>query len=297
MSREITEAHYLHERNGLEPVLRPPVSHPTALRWVPGREQLIVATRDGQLTSVDPILGTRIVATEVGEAAALDIHPDRKRYLVVARGGGWQVGELGGAVLHQGRHNFFGNIDAFFLDEYVVMIGDGADRRMLLILAGGEVKARVRLPKGVAALANGKTLHLCRATQAGLEVVKFGKDVQFSPVPETAHRLVRAGERILGLTATGLAVWTLAGGAPRSMRMPELTAGHISSDGQLLGLGTRHGAVALSHLDSIDKRVHPDLVKAFNHPVTSVAFASRGRWLATGGDRLQIWTWEEADPG
>jgi hypothetical protein len=136
-------------------------------------------------------------------------------------------------------------------------------------------------------------LMLARSTQAGLELVKFGKNAHFSKIPPTAHRLMRANDRVLGLTSTGLAVWTHQGGAPRSMRMPELTAGDVSADGRLVGLGTRHGAVALAHLDHVDKRVHPDLVKAFNHPVTGVAFSTRGRWLATGGDRLQIWTWEE----
>ena len=72
MSRDGTDAHYLHERHGLEAVLRPPVSYPTALQWVPKREQLVVCTRDGQLTSVDPILGTRIVAEGIGEAAAAE---------------------------------------------------------------------------------------------------------------------------------------------------------------------------------------------------------------------------------
>lgn len=293
MSREVTEAHYLHERHGLEAVLRPPVSYPTALKWVPGREQLIVSTREGQLTSVDPILGTRIVAEDVGEAAALDIHADRKRYLVVARNGTWRVGHLGGDVLHHGRHSFFGNIDAFFLGDYVVMLGDGAERRQLIILQDGEVRSRVRLPKNVIAVPRGKGLVLARSTQAGLELVKFGKGAQFSTIPSTAHRLLRAHDRVLGLTATGLAVWTEAGGAPRSMRMPELTAGDVTTDGNLIGLGTRHGAVALARFDQLEKRIHPDLVKAFNHPVTGVSFSSRGRWLATGGDRLQIWTWEE----
>jgi len=293
MSREVTEAHYLHERSGLEAVLRPPVAYPTALKWVPGREQLIVSTRDGHLTSVDPILGTRIVAQDAGEAAALDIHPDRQRYLVVARSGDWRIGNMSGEVLHTGRHGFFGNIDGFFLGEYAVMVGDGKDGRSLIIVSKGEVRSRVRLPSRVVAIPSGKNLFLARSNQAGLEIVKFGKGAKFSNIPQTPHRLVRTGSLIMGLTQTGLAVWTLEGGAPRSMRMPELTAGDISPDGSRIGLGTRHGAVALSSLESLDKRIHPDLVKAFSNAVTSVAFSSRGRWLATGGDRLQIWTWED----
>ena len=63
VSREVTEAHYLHERSGLEAVLRPPVKHPTALKWVPKREELIVATREGEIVTVDPVLGTRVILT------------------------------------------------------------------------------------------------------------------------------------------------------------------------------------------------------------------------------------------
>ena len=71
MSREVTEAHYLHERSGLEAVLRPPVRNPTALCWIPKREELLAATRDGELISVDPVLGTRVVAESIGETAVI----------------------------------------------------------------------------------------------------------------------------------------------------------------------------------------------------------------------------------
>jgi hypothetical protein len=77
------------------------------------------------------------------------------------------------------------------------------------------------------------------------------------------------------------------------MRLPDLTAGDIRSDGGYLGLGTRNGAVALARMDRMDRRVRPDLVRAFNGPVTSVAFSSRGRWLATGAEGLRIWSWED----
>ena len=77
------------------------------------------------------------------------------------------------------------------------------------------------------------------------------------------------------------------------MRLPDLTAGDISADGQYLGLGARNGAVALARMDRIEKRVKPDLVRAFNGPVTSVAFSERGKWLATGAEALRIWSWED----
>ena len=48
-----------------------------------------------------------------------------------------------------------------------------------------------------------------------------------------------------------------------------------------------------ARMDRIEKRVKPDLVRAFNGPVTSVAFSERGRWLATGAEALRIWSWED----
>lgn len=137
------------------------------------------------------------------------------------------------------------------------------------------------------------TLKLGRSTAMGLQVISYGGGQKFKKAEQTAHVLQRSREHILGMTGNGIAVWTTVGGAPTSMRMPELTAAAINKDGSLLGMGTRAGAVALARLDQVAQRVHPDLVKAFDSPVTTVAFSDRGRWLATGGDRLQIWTWED----
>jgi hypothetical protein len=290
--REVTEAHYLHERHGLEAVLRPPVGYPTALAWVPRREELIVATRDGKLHSVDPVLGTRVVTESIGEAAALDIHSDRKHYLLVEREGVWRLGDLSGSADHVGKHDFLGHIDAFFLDRYVVLLGDTVDGRYLVVFADGKQASRIKLPKGVVALPHENALKLARSTAAGLEVIALGKE-RFKRLETTGHVLQRCRDHVLGVTPTGIAVWTGQGGLPQSMRMPEITACDLSKDGTFLGMGTRHGAVALARMDLVDKRVHPDLVKAFDSPVTAVQFSERGRWLATGGDRLQIWTWED----
>lgn len=133
---------------------------------------------------------------------------------------------------------------------------------------------------------------LCRSTDAGLSVIstreQFPKDLE-----STAHRLQPSHQFVIGYTSTGICVWGQEGGQPRSMRLPDLTAGDISHDGQYLGLGTRNGAVALARMDRIEKRVRPDLVRAFKGPVTSVSFSERGKWLATGAEALRIWSWED----
>lgn len=295
--REVTEAHYLHERSGLEAVLRPPVKNPTALRWVPKREELLAATRDGQLVSVDPVLGTRTVADDLGEVAVLDVHQDRQRFLILNREGGWRVGTLKGETLFEGTHKYVGQIDAFFAEKHAILVGDEAGSRLMTILSleDGAATGRVRLPARVtpALSPDGKPL-LCRSTDAGLFVIPLGKGSSFpKDLESTAHHLRASGIHVLGFTSTGICVWGQEGGMPRSMRLPDLTAGDISLDGQYLALGTRAGAVALARMDRIEKRVRPDLVRAFNGPVTSVAFSERGRWLATGAEALRIWSWED----
>ncbi|MEQ1503299.1 MAG: hypothetical protein ABMB14_13765 [Myxococcota bacterium] len=302
MSREVTEAHYLHERSGLEAVLRPPVKAPTALRWVPKREELIVGTEAGELISVDPVLGTRTIGEQLGMIAAIDVHQDRLRYLAVSRENRFFIGTLKGAKLFEGRHAFMGNIEATFAEKHALITGDEPEARMLLIVSldSGEITARVRLPARVVPTltpgeppTGGKPL-LCRSTPAGLVVIPLGRGSAFpKDLESTAHRLRSSDQFILGFTTTGICVWGQEGGVPRSMRLPDLTAGDISQNGQYLGLGTKNGAVALARMDKIEKRVRPDLVRAFNNPVSSVAFSERGKWLATGAEALRIWSWED----
>ena len=110
MTREVTEAHYLHERSGLEAVLRPPVDDPTALAWIPRREELLVGTRAGEVHSVDPVLGTRIVASGIGEPASISVHPDRQRILMVCRNGNWIIQSMRSGLIASGDHQMMANM-------------------------------------------------------------------------------------------------------------------------------------------------------------------------------------------
>lgn len=292
--REVTQAHYLHERHGLEAVLRPPVSQPTTLCWIPGREELIVATRSGELISVDPVLGTRQIANDVGEVAHLSVHPDRKRYLLLAREGHWRIGSLRGEVLSEGRHGFLGGMSGLFAKNYAVLVGDSVDERTMLIVGDGEIKVRKRLPaRSAPGLGPDNRLIVAQSTPSGLSVRPLARRTRFDSFDSTAHRLQACNDMFLGLTPSGVAVWKADGGQPSSLRFPDLTAGDISRDGLRVGLGTRSGAVALASLDNIEKRIRPNLIKAFEQPITSVRFSTRGRWLATAAEAIQIWSWED----
>lgn len=296
MTREVTEAHYLHERQGLEAVLRPPVPDPTALAWIPKRAELLVGTKAGEIHSVDPVLGTRLLYSDVGEPAAMQVHDDRERLIILSRDGRWMQRTLRGKTIGEGAHGMIANISCFWFGDFAVVTGDHVDHRLLLAIKDGEVKTRAKLPKGVSAFLHpeGRPL-LARSMPMGLQVIPFGKGSSFpkSEGEVTGHALRVSGHFVMGMTKTGVAIWTHTGGQPQSMRMPEVTAAAISADGRFMGLGTRTGAVALAALDSPEKRARPDLVKAFEGSVTAAEFATRGRWLATAAERVQLWTWEE----
>ena len=293
MSREVTEAHYLHERSGLEPVLQPPVRSPCALAWMPGREQLLVAGRDGTVTSVDPVLGTRPLVTGLGEAAVLTWATDRSSWAAVCRDNTWVIADAAGQVLARGEHELLGAMDAFLVGPLLVLVGDVVEGRLLLVFRDGLIKTRARLPPDTAVLVDGDSLVLARSMPSGLVVVPLSAGATLPKGPATGHKLRVAGRYVLGFTTTGVAVWGREGGQARSMRLPDLTAGDVSHDGRWVSLGTRSGAVALAALDRIGKRVNPDLVRAFGSPVTCAAFSQRGRWLATAAEGLRLWTWEE----
>lgn len=294
--RDVTEAHFLHQRSGLEPVFRPPVQYPTALAWIPGREELVAIAKDGTMHIIDPVLGTRVAQRDLGECAVLSIHADRKRYFVMNRSGEWVFGKIGAGIDYRGKHPFVGGMEGFWIGDLAVMCGDRGDGRSLLIIGEGAEKGKLDVPpRTVPMLGDNNKLWLARSNQAGLEIVKWSKNIVFSEIEGTQHRLRACGAHILGFTGTGVAIWTRAGGQPRSMRLPDLTTGDINGSGAFLGLGTRSGAVALAVVNKLDARARPHLVKAFDQAVASVAFSDRGRWLATGAEGLQVWTWEDAE--
>lgn len=297
MARDVTDAHFLHQRAGLEPVVRPPVPSPTALCWVPGREELLVSDRTGRIQHVDPLLGTRVVAEDLGEGAAIAVHEDRRRWVLLTREGRFVIGDLREGELARGKHPFLAGMEALFYQDYVVAVGDAVDGRMMLVIrVDGTIRGRVKLPARVTPLikSDGR-LYLARSTPSGLAVIPFGRGMRFPGGESTAHRLRGTGHHVLGVTPTGVALWSEGSDTARSMRLPDLATGDISRDGRYLGLGTRFGGVALALIESLDRRVNPHLVKAFEDPVLCVAFSDRGRWLATGAEGLQLWTWEEPE--
>lgn len=295
VTRELTHAHYLHDRGGLEPLLRPPVEEPTCLAWRPGTERLVVGNRRGQIFEVDPVMGTSVLAEELGWTTQLALHPDDDRFAVLDADGNWTISRQGGERLSQGKSAFNRRMSAFFHKEYLVMAGDAPDGRYVLIVHQAKVVARIRVPhRAVPALDPNGKLILVRSTQSGVQVMPLSRNPRVSDEESTAHHLRTYDAAILGYTVIGLVVWDRTDPSKTtSLRMTDLGVASLSPDGTRAAMGTRSGAVAMARLGSPEERARPDLVRAFDGPVKAAEFASKGRWLATAGDHLVVWTWED----
>jgi hypothetical protein len=214
----------------------------------------------------------------------------------MAMDGSWSIRAVGEPEpLATGQHGFQRRMSAFFQREYLVMAGDAADGRFVLIIAGGRVVARIRVPhRSIPMLGADEKLKLVRSTQAGLRVMPLSRNPTITDEETTAHNLRAYPDSILGFTVIGLVVWPRDDtGTTVSLRMTDLGVASLSPDGERVAMGTRSGAVAMARLSSPEERAKPDLVRAFDGGVKAAEFSPKGRWLATAGDSLVVWTWED----
>jgi len=291
VTREITSAHYLHDRTGLEAVVRPPVSEPTCLAWRPGSEQVLVGNRAGELFEVDPVMGTTRRAHGLGRLRTLAVHPDNERYLAISADRGFVVGEIGGPEIARGEHGLTRRMSAFWLEDYAIVSGDSGAGRAVLILRDGKVVRRIAVPhRAVPRIGPDRKLELVRSTPQGLVISRMPKTPTPVDLESTAHILRCFPTAVIGYTVIGLVVWK--GASAVSLRLADLGVAALSDDGEWVAMGTRSGAVALASLATPESRAHPDIVAAFEGPVHAVEFSNRGRWLATAGDALVLWTWD-----
>jgi hypothetical protein len=291
--RDITDAHYLHERHGLELILEPPVEEPCALCWLPGRRGLLAAEVSGRLMLVHPILGTRVVAEGLDVVTCLAVHPSGRKYAALNAKGLWIEGMVRGAVLRQAEHGLTGECTLTYFRNKLLITGENNARRTLLLLDEGRTHIQARIPRGSLPFGHNERIYLARSTKKGLHVIPFAAEARFPKSPLTKHRLSFTGESILGLTEDGACLWNIEDKTPRSVRLSELTTGALSCNGEFLALGTQVGVVGLAAMNRPYRRIRPYLVRSFDQAVTTLAFSEKDQWLAAGADTLQILAWEE----
>lgn len=97
---------------------------------------------------------------------------------------------------------------------------------------------------------------------------------------------------VVGIAAGGVALWLDGQPQPTSFKLSEVASVSLSSDRALLAMGTRAGRVALVRTNgSPAERMNPPRVDGHDHPVLSIAFSRKGKWLATLADRCRLWAY------
>jgi hypothetical protein len=311
--RDVENAHFRHAPRGVEAVVRVPVEGAQALDWIPGKEELVVACKatrakdappsadgpsaaNGTLALVDPVMGTRMLATDLEDPGALSVSPNGERVAILERGRGVTVRDLlRGTEVWSAPFPLVADLWVGWWAGGIVAAGQDLDGRALLVLDhDGKQRARGRLPKGaVVGVSNRGKLVLGRVTARGAEVVPL--DAQLRSDPPTKHRLRFSSTGVLfGVAEGGVAVWTPSGNAitATTVRCYGVSSAALDPTGAWLAIGTRDGNVAVTAIGaSLVDRSHPDPQGGHNAPVLDIAFARRGRWLATAGLRCWIWSW------
>lgn len=280
------DPHFLHGARLLEPVLSPPVDLPAALTWRPDDERLLVATRSRAIFEVDPTGGTRRLLEVDREPALVSALPDGG-VLVLSVEGHLQLWRGTEKAWERTTGLLAGRAIVVAADTLAVAGDDGERRRVLVLGHDGTVRLRARVPARTAIGLGPDGLVWARSVEAGVTTSRIGE-----PLPVgtgTQHQLTITPVGIVGVTDAGLVVWTPA--ATLAIRQGEVGNVALDPSGRQLALGTKGGSVALVRLDSPDQRRTPARVDAHTGPVRGLAFAPRGRWLASMGDRCRVWSY------
>lgn len=184
-----TTAHFLHEKEGLDPIVSPPLDDVRCLSWLPNKELLILATGEGVLAEVDPVMGSRTLLSGLGDVGTFALHPDGTHVAVVRRGSGLDLWELKTRQkVFSVDHSLVAELWVGFWNGGVALTGKGFDGGRVLVLDDrGGVRARGKLPKGltVGVGRSGKLL-AARVTPSGPEVQPLGRS--FKPSVTTGDR-------------------------------------------------------------------------------------------------------------
>lgn len=289
MSRPVDDAHYLHQRRGLTPLVRPPVQHATHMAW-DGKGALLVATADGRVERVHPAMGTTTVLSDLRAPAGLGVSGDR--FVVVEHGGAWATYALDGEKLIEGRHPFEGAVTVQFREGKVLLTGLTKGEKQVLFYDSGRKVLRIQLPPRAVAFISNEHIGLAQSADRGLETIYLRDGGRFHGAHLTPHALFAFHEHIVGVHVGGARVWSIREGEYVDVTLSGTTTATLTEDARFLALGTADGSVGLVALEADADRREPFLVEAGSSPIRAIAFSRKGRYLATGAEGLIIWTWE-----
>ncbi len=282
------DAHYLHSRKALEPMLAVPGEAPRCVSWAPDREVLLVADARGLVQSVEPTFGSRRLFD--GPAEPVHVASHGSQVAVLSATGRVEMRDGGEAPVLTLETGLTGESGLRFWQGGLAIIGEAGDQRLVRVYEGEKEVRTVQVPRGTAlGVSDEGALLQARSVEREMRVGPLG-----SPLPSgepTRHvlRFSHAG-RVLGVAEGGATLWHE--GQPRSARLLDAVSAALCADGRTLALGTGGGVVALVDiLAPPSTRAHPPRVAAHSGAVRALAFSTRGRWLATVGENCRLWAY------
>ncbi len=295
---ELADAHFLHPPRPLEALVSPALAEPSAMAW--SGEELLVAEREGAVHLVEPSFGSRRLFRAASDPARLAISPMSsagRRVAILSRSGQLRVHELDGRLVWEHATGLIAGVQLAFGAGGLVLVGDAEDaRRVFVYNVDGRVVGRARVPARTVALPQPSGLpRLLRSLLTGLSVLPWGE--RFGSEPSTGHHLYVSSGHVFGVASGGVTLWRKpeasgsAGGDAVTVKLYDVTNAAISSDGETLALATRSGGVSVTVPRPGVARTSPGKVGAHDAPVTGLAFAERGRWLASLAERVWIWSY------
>lgn len=281
------DPHFLHGARTLEALVSPPIDNPRALAWLSG-DALLIASKDGAIHHVEPAFGTRVLFHAAPDPAVLAA--SRDRITLLSRLGQLQVWTQDGALVWEAATGLLASLHVQVWRGGVAVVGDDEEHRRVIVYDDrGELRARARVPARTAlGVDEDGGLILARSTESGLSIQPFG--VPLVPGRATAHHLRVSVGSVVGVATGGATIWH-GGGAPVNVKLLDVSCAALSPDRTLVGLGTRSGSVALAGAQPGGQRVNPARIAGHDGAVIALAFAPKGRWMASAAARAWVWSY------
>ena len=102
-----------------------------------------------------------------------------------------------------------------------------------------------------------------------------------------------SGVHVLGYTPGGVCIWDTEGRS-QSVRWRDTVAGDVDPTGSWLAVASRQGELGFAAVEAgvpIDRPVVVELDEEV--PMRTLCFSAKRSWLATAGDGVRLWTWDE----
>lgn len=282
-------AHFQHPARALEAVLTPPVPEPRAMAW--RGEELLVLDAAGVLHHVEPSFGSRRGPTLAREATRIAASPaGADEVAVLDRDGVLGVYTVDGAPRWRRPTGVLGAAQLVFEPDHIVVVGDTAElRRVWVFTRDGATVARARVPARTLAVPRAGGLpDLVRSLPDGLRAQPFGAPLGSGRATE--HHLLLSSGQVIGVASGGVTLWRGPSAVAVTVKLYDVVNAALSPDGDTVALATREGGVAVTVARPGVPRVNPGRVSGHDAPITGLAFAPRGPWLASLAERVWIWS-------